>query len=771
MKDKGHRKLSRFKDSGEGMETTAQSRAHSLRIVVIGSTYPRSEDDYEVPWLRQSVNRIAARGHHVTVIAPSYCGLKNHLIDGIEVRRFRYAPARWEKLTHGEGAPNKLKKNPFLKILTLSYLLSGTEAVWNICRNEKIDVLHVHWPFPHGLMALLPAWLNGVKVISSCHSAEIALAAGSRLSTGLLATCLRRSTALTANSHHTAGLIRSISERDADVIPYGATVPTEAGPSKIPDDQEVPLLLFSGRLIQRKGVNFLLQAIPLILAERKVRLVITGDGHCRQEWEALSGELGLGDSVEFAGFVSNERLGELFRTCAIYIHPAVYDERGDTEGLGVVLIEALQNRKPVVASRVGGIVDVIRDGETGLLVPEKNPQAISDAVLRLLDDPALARRLGEQGYDHATQFFAWNRITDQLEALYQRACPSTQPPMTAAGLAISGRSTRTRKPGKVLGSQILGTVRLLVPWVAVGCVVLALLPRAGELRRCLDRLSVGYLAIALALCLVYRFLNAGIWAWILESLGHRIAYLSGMRVWLISESLRWLPGSIWGLCSRVDAARSLGVPTAIASVSLPVELAVTIASWGIVAFVGLAVSGHGVRLLVSYANWLAPICVIVLAVPTGLKLTGPILARQAWVRAVLERLETVSKLQLDLGSLIRSGLFYAALNAINGLGFWLIVAGIGYQHAVNPALAIGANAVGWLVGFFAIGVPGGIGVREAGAALLLAPLIPWKEAALAAVLWRLVQIVAELASLFPWLLIRDGKGRSWRCPLPNESLL
>src|SRR5260370_38679279 len=130
------------------MEPASHRDSGSLRIGVITSTYPRSDEDYEVPWLRESVNRIAARGHEVTVIAPSSSGLKNHMIDGIEVRRFRYAPPRLEKLTHGEGAPNKLKKNPVLKGLTLTYLLSGICSVWRICREKRIDVLHVHWPFP-----------------------------------------------------------------------------------------------------------------------------------------------------------------------------------------------------------------------------------------------------------------------------------------------------------------------------------------------------------------------------------------------------------------------------------------------------------------------------------------------------------------------------------------------------------------------------------------------------------------------------------------------
>ena len=411
------------------METTAQSARHSLRIAVLGSTYPRSQEDYEVPWLRESVSQIARRGHQVTVIAPSYAGLKDHLIDGIEVRRFRYAPERWETLTHGEGAPNKLKKNPALKLLTLTYILSGIWSSWKLCREKRIDVLHVHWPFPHGLMALLPAWFNGVKVVSSCHSAEIALAARSKLSTGILAACLRRSGAVTANSRHTAQLINDISGVDAEVIPYGATVQIEPEGPPLPDQPDIPLLLFSGRLIERKGVDFLLRAMPLILKKQKVRLVITGDGHCRAEWETLSRILGVADQVEFAGFVSNERLSELFRSCTVYVHPAIYDDRGDTEGLGVVLIEALRNRKPVVASRVGGIIDVIKHESTGLLVPEKEPAAIAGAVLRLLNNPELARRLGEQGFNYATRYFDWTAITDRMEALYERVCPDKQPPL------------------------------------------------------------------------------------------------------------------------------------------------------------------------------------------------------------------------------------------------------------------------------------------------------------------------------------------------------
>jgi glycosyltransferase involved in cell wall biosynthesis len=150
-------------------------------------------------------------------------------------------------------------------------------------------------------------------------------------------------------------------------------------------------------------------------------LLLTGDGDRRREWEELTRSLNLSHAVDFLGFVSNERLAELYRDCDVYVLPAIFDDRGDTEGLGVVLVEALSSAKPVVASAVGGIVDVIRHEETGLLVPEKDEAALAAAILRLLDDPDLAARLGAAGRKHAQNYFDWDRTVAATEALFYEA--------------------------------------------------------------------------------------------------------------------------------------------------------------------------------------------------------------------------------------------------------------------------------------------------------------------------------------------------------------
>ncbi len=389
-----------------------------LKIAVLGSTYPRSDDDPGVPWQRETVNRCAAAGHDVTVLAPSWKALKNHEIDGVEVLRWRYAPKKWETLTHDEGAPNK-QNSPLFKIFALTYILCGTLAVlyWTIRR--KFDVIHCHWPFPHGFMTLIPRYLLGTRIVMTCHGAELALGRNSGIIRKTLALLLKTGNALCSNSSHTANEIKKLVDRPINILPYGATVTAADAGETNHTPADPPLLLNCGRLIQRKGLHFLLEALPQTLEKQKVKVVITGEGDCKDEWMKLTTELGLDEHVEWAGFVSSERLAELYHTCTAYVHPAIFDDRGDTEGLGVVLVEALRHRKPVVASEVGGIVDVIKHEKTGLLVPEKDSEALADAILRILNDKPLAEKLANQGFDYCQEVFDWDRIVAKTVTVYR----------------------------------------------------------------------------------------------------------------------------------------------------------------------------------------------------------------------------------------------------------------------------------------------------------------------------------------------------------------
>jgi glycosyltransferase involved in cell wall biosynthesis len=230
---------------------------------------------------------------------------------------------------------------------------------------------------------------------------------------------------VTANSSFTSGLIRKIYDGPVTVIPYGMTIKPK--PPKKRSPEEVRSLLFVGRLDERKGLRYLLAALPSVLAKYPVRLRIVGKGILEDEIKSQCDAIGLNDVVDFLGFVSKEELADEYAGCDIFVLPAIVDSKGDTEGLGIVIIEALAHQKPVIASAVGGIVDVIHSGTTGLLVPEKDPEALAQAILTLLSNPTKAQKMGQQGLADIQVRFNWYHITPMWQQVLANALNNTVP--------------------------------------------------------------------------------------------------------------------------------------------------------------------------------------------------------------------------------------------------------------------------------------------------------------------------------------------------------
>jgi glycosyltransferase involved in cell wall biosynthesis len=213
-----------------------------------------------------------------------------------------------------------------------------------------------------------------------------------------------------------------------DAAASGAADPGETAVLRSPSSRDPDLLhtiLFVGRLVERKGVAVLLEALARLRSARPVRLWVVGDGPLREPLRRRAEELGIADRVEFPGFVSEEELSRRFRDCDVFVLPAIRDAKGDVEGLGVVLIEALLHARPVVASDSGGIRDIVRDGETGLLVPPGDAAALAAALRRVLEEPELAVRLVQTGRRHVATHFSWDTIIDRLAALYDRLAGGT----------------------------------------------------------------------------------------------------------------------------------------------------------------------------------------------------------------------------------------------------------------------------------------------------------------------------------------------------------
>ena len=172
--------------------------------------------------------------------------------------------------------------------------------------------------------------------------------------------------------------------------------------------------------MERKGVDVLLRAIASLTDLHALRLVVVGDGPEMATLVALASELGVAGRVEFVGRVSDERLRQEYALASMFVLPAIVDARGDTEGLGVVLLEAMNSRIPVIASDAGGIVDIVEHEKTGLLVPPGDVFALAGAIRRLASDGPKAKALGEAGYRRLVERFSWDSIVDRWLAIYDQ---------------------------------------------------------------------------------------------------------------------------------------------------------------------------------------------------------------------------------------------------------------------------------------------------------------------------------------------------------------
>ena len=395
-----------------------------MKVLYLVTAYPRDPGDVITPWLVELIRRLDRKGVDVEVLAPSYRGLGTQVVEGVTVHRFRYAPRPWETLTHDQTAPDRLRQRPLLAGLVPSYVAAGSLAARRLARTGRFQIVHDFWPLPHGVMGMAAKRAGRIPLVSTFFGVELSwMDAHVPFLAPVLRWIVRGSDAVTAISTYTAERVRQAVPGAAPVIiPFGPTVEPRPAAASHDGAGRVPgarwELLFVGRLVERKGVDVLLGALARLPGVTRPVLHVVGDGAQRGSLEARARELGILDGVTFHGFVAKDELEARIASCDALVLPAVVSGSGETEGLGVVLLEAMSWGKPVVASQVGGIVDIVRDGHNGVLVPPGDPISLADALLLLMNDPSGAVRMGRQGREDVGARFSWPVIVEQVLGVY-----------------------------------------------------------------------------------------------------------------------------------------------------------------------------------------------------------------------------------------------------------------------------------------------------------------------------------------------------------------
>lgn len=183
-------------------------------------------------------------------------------------------------------------------------------------------------------------------------------------------------------------------------------------------------LLALGRFVGKKGYDFLLRACKLLAdSGLDFHLTLAGDGPRAGQLKRLAARLGLTGLVSFPGFVPYDKVSDLFTETDVFLMPSIVHSSGDRDGIPTVIMEALMHRVPVIATDVSGIAEVIEDGNTGLLIPEKDAPAIASAVRRVTGDRDAALSMARRGRDRVMEQFDPERNHSKVLELYERLVP------------------------------------------------------------------------------------------------------------------------------------------------------------------------------------------------------------------------------------------------------------------------------------------------------------------------------------------------------------
>ena len=333
-----------------------------MKVVVLTTSYPRWDGDPAGTFVATAVVGLRAAGVDVEVVSP--------------------ASFRLFGVAYGHGIAGNLRAEPWRAALLPAFLGSYARAARSAAADA--DLVHAHW-LPSGLAAAA----TGKPFVVQLWGTDVELA---RRAPRLFRPILGRARLAVCASTALADAARALGARDVRVIP--SPVPL---PATVHEPDEPPHVLFLGRLSPEKGV------LEFVEATEGLPRVIVGDGPLRDRVPETRGAV---PSTEVAGF--HER-------AAVVCVPSI------REGYGMAAAEAMASGRPVVASSVGGLVDLVEDGVTGLLVPPGDVAALRTAVERLLGDEELRARLGAAARERAAERFSPAAAAAATVAAYEDA--------------------------------------------------------------------------------------------------------------------------------------------------------------------------------------------------------------------------------------------------------------------------------------------------------------------------------------------------------------
>lgn len=297
---------------------------------------------------------------------------------------------------------------------------------WRLVRQEKIERVIAAQVLPAGTVALILKIFLRVPYVISAHGLDLKRPLSSRRKTWLMRKILKSAAAIIANSQFTRRLLKEICSCCAEKTSIVYPCPNIAANNNVKIGELADklglrgkkIILTVGRLIERKGQDMVIKAMPKVLKNvPEAVYVIVGNGESLERLKALVHELRLNEQVRFCEDVTDEELPSYFAASDVFVMPCRELPDGDVEGFGIVYLEAGSFAKPVICGECGGAMEAVEKDVTGLWVDPIDIEKISQAIVSLLTDEARAQEMGRTGAERVACQFQWPEQVKKLIAI------------------------------------------------------------------------------------------------------------------------------------------------------------------------------------------------------------------------------------------------------------------------------------------------------------------------------------------------------------------
>lgn len=389
------------------------------KILVLASTYPRWKNDAEPGFVKYLCSELA-RHYEVHILAPHYAKANVYeLVNGIHIHRYRYCLSSLETLAYEGGILSNLKKNKFNYLLIPPFVIFQFISILSLNRKYRFNLMHAHWLVPQGLLSVLARFYSRSKyqILTTSHGSDLYALKG-RLMTRIKGWVIKQ-------SDHTTVVSRAMKDYchqlgfDVDKISICSMgVDLKNTFTSRTMFSERSGLVFVGRLIENKGLVYLIDAMKIICQKNPtIHLNIVGNGPDKRQLEKQVYDIGLTENIIFTGSIPNHEVPKYLNKSKIAIMPSIISKHGEQEGLGLVAIEAMGCGCAVIASDLPGIRDVVSDGKTGLMVKPASSQALADATLKLYENNDLMESIARNGRNFVLQNFDWEKIGEKYSSI------------------------------------------------------------------------------------------------------------------------------------------------------------------------------------------------------------------------------------------------------------------------------------------------------------------------------------------------------------------